>query len=46
MIEYVFYFYSKCYFKKFYLGGKYCCFLNFMKNNSKIFRLNNIFDKV
>lgn len=44
MTEYAFYSHSKCHFKKFYSGGKYCCPLNFMKNNSKTFRPNNIFD--
>lgn len=46
MTEYAFYSHSKCHFKKFYSGGKYCCPLNFMKNNSKTFRPNNIFDNV
>lgn len=38
MTVYAFYSHSKCHFKKFYSGGKYCCPLNFMKNNSKTFR--------
>lgn len=44
MTEYAFYSHSKCHFKKFSSGGKYCCPLNFMKNNSRAFRPNNIFD--